>query len=67
MKKILKIWVVMIFLATGSLSFARPQNDPSGATLHRPTSHGTLADKRCEKCKRGSDGKMVCEEVPCPK
>jgi hypothetical protein len=23
--------------------------------------------KRCEKCKRGADGKMVCEEVPCPK
>jgi hypothetical protein len=25
-----------------------------------------LSDKRCEKCKRGDDGKMVCEPVPCP-
>jgi hypothetical protein len=26
-----------------------------------------LGDKRCEKCKRGPDGKMECETVPCPK
>ena len=31
------------------------------------SSYGTLAGKRCEKCKRGPDGKMVCEQVPCPK
>ncbi len=67
MKKILKIWVVITFLAVSGLSFGLSQNHPSGATLHRPTLHGTVADKRCEKCKRGPDGKMVCEEVPCPK
>lgn len=26
----------------------------------------TFSAKRCEKCRRGEDGKMVCEPVPCP-
>ncbi|MFO1464763.1 MAG: hypothetical protein U1F66_13430 [bacterium] len=26
----------------------------------------TFSDRRCEKCRRGDDGKMVCEPVACP-
>lgn len=29
-------------------------------------SPGTFSAKKCEKCRRGDDGKMVCQPVPCP-
>ncbi len=32
----------------------------------RAKSPSILSDKHCEKCRRGDDGKMVCEPVACP-
>lgn len=64
MKKLFKISL----LAAVVLSFS------SIAPLILPTAEAALgestlqmtAGKRCEKCYRGDDGKMVCEPVPCP-
>ncbi len=38
-----------------------------GSTLTLATATDVYAQKRCEKCERGPDGKMVCKPVPCPK
>lgn len=40
---------------------------PTAQAALQETPYGTAQGKRCEKCKRGPDGKMVCESVPCPK
>ncbi len=36
------------------------------AAIKRPPAKTILQDKRCEKCRRGDDGKMECVEVACP-
>jgi len=41
----------------------------AGATVSikaRAKSPSTFSDRHCEKCRRGDDGKMVCEPVACP-
>jgi len=42
------------------------QTAHSAPGIKGPLASSTLQGKRCEKCKRGKDGKMVCEPVPCP-
>lgn len=37
------------------------------AALQKSPEAGIASQKRCEKCKRGPDGKMECTPVPCPK
>lgn len=38
------------------------------SSVKSATSAGSTAQKkRCEKCKRGADGKMECTVVDCPK
>jgi len=67
MKNIVKISLVSISLLTSGLAFTSVGQGLGDVTLKRPAAHATIGDKHCEKCKRGPDGKMVCEEVPCPK
>lgn len=53
MKKLTNLAILGAFLLTSALSLM-------GAS-------DAWAQKRCEKCERGPDGKMVCKPVPCPK
>lgn len=39
---------------------------PVAIALIQPSDHGQTHAKKCEKCERGKDGKMVCKPVPCP-
>lgn len=64
MKNILKINTLGALLLTVTALVVLPSLETQ-ASLKAP-SFQTLSDKRCEKCKRGDDGKMVCEPVPCP-
>lgn len=32
----------------------------------KPNNPAVFSAKKCEKCRRGDDGKMVCQPVPCP-
>lgn len=63
MKKALNFIVLGLFFV-GGLCVALPL--PSAQAALGEASFGTLQDKRCEKCERGDDGKMVCKPVPCP-
>lgn len=66
MKKVWKFLLLGLIgcwgIGVGS-SFGLPE---AQAAIKQPSSQGVLFDKRCEKCKRGKDGKMVCVPVPCP-
>lgn len=64
MKKLLKINIVGAVLLTITSMVILPTAS-SEASL-KETSVSVLEAKKCEKCKRGDDGKMVCEPVPCP-
>lgn len=64
MKKLLNISILAALLLGITSAITLPTASVQ-ASLKAP-SFSTLSDKRCEKCKRGDDGKMVCEPVPCP-
>ena len=65
MKKILTLTLAMSFFSTlGLLSLGHGNAE---AVVRESSLTELSQKKRCEKCKRGKDGKMVCEEVPCPK
>ena len=67
MRKIFSLVSLIVFvlgLAFGSLSFFERQ---AVSAFKEPAQETILFGKRCEKCKRGPDGKMECVEVPCPK
>lgn len=64
MKPQLTVWLTLAALALGLGAFKVADAGAAGSIQKKsPT---TLAAKRCEKCRRGDDGKMVCEPVPCP-
>ena len=63
MKKALNSIVLGVFLL-GTLFIALPGSSAQAALGE--ASFDTLQKKRCEKCERGDDGKMVCKPVPCP-
>lgn len=56
-----KISFSLVVLVT-ALSFL----SPSLWALSRPASYGSTQEKKCEKCERDKDGKMVCRPVTCP-
>ncbi|HEX5034917.1 MAG TPA: hypothetical protein VFW62_10575 [bacterium] len=64
MKPQLTVWLTLAALALGLGAFKA--GDAGAAVSIQKKSPTTLAAKRCEKCRRGDDGKMVCEPVPCP-
>jgi len=60
---------VLMTLAGFLLGLGLVAAPSAGATvsLHgKSKTISTLNDRRCEKCRRGDDGKMVCEPVACP-
>jgi hypothetical protein len=64
MKNLFKIsTLALMFLSVTSIVTLPSLS--SQASLREPSA-SVLQDKKCEKCKRGDDGKMVCEPVPCP-
>jgi len=63
MKKLSYLAMLSVFgLSMSALSVPAVQADE---VFKAPYSQTILEKKRCEKCKRGADGKMVCEPVPC--
>ena len=64
MKKLLNSVMLGAFVL--SVTFWVAPTPVAQAAVQEST-YGTAQGKRCEKCKRGPDGKMVCEKVPCPK
>lgn len=64
MKPQLTVWLTLAALAFGLGVFKA--GDAGAAVSIQKKNSTTLAAKRCEKCRRGDDGKMVCEPVPCP-
>lgn len=63
-KKILNLVVLTVFSLGVSLWILPEVRAES--TLRAGFPDTILADKRCEKCERGPDGKIVCKPVPCP-
>ena len=63
--KITVLMALAAFLIGSGLS-GIPGADASVSIKSNTKTGSTLSAKRCEKCKRGDDGKMVCEPVPCP-
>jgi len=64
MKKALYILVIGTFLAGASLSYSAPAGKHAAYKGSEPS---TFAQKkRCQRCKQGPDGKMVCADVACP-
>lgn len=66
MSKISKLAVFVLMmgsLALPALAFSSAVRGPGLKASHAA---GTHSDKRCEKCRRGADGKMECEPVTCP-
>ncbi len=49
------------------LAYTNSYTSPRKSTLQQEYSQNDTSKRRCEKCKRGADGKMECVEVPCPK
>jgi len=66
MKAKLTVLLALLGLALGlsQVPFFGASASPSLQGKGKSTS--TFSDRRCEKCRRGDDGKMVCEPVPCP-
>ena len=64
MKNLLKINLLAAVLVAIAATVILPSLETQ-ASLQAPSIQ-TLSDKRCEKCRRGEDGKMICEPVPCP-
>lgn len=67
MKNTLTIFAMMALILGAGVGFIQTQEAEAAISMKTPIAATVLEKKRCEKCKRGPDGKMVCEEVPCPK
>jgi hypothetical protein len=65
MRKLLHSIILSFFFLGMALPFIAGPAQAAPA-LKAPISSAIVEAKRCEKCKRGKDGKMVCEEVECP-
>jgi len=65
MKNIVQLLVITVF-SLGLSLISLPETEAK-STLRADFPDIVLADKRCEKCERGDDGKIVCKPVPCPK
>jgi len=58
------------FLTFGALAFGAILLSPAASMSApglRSDTPGVFKGKQCEKCSRGSDGKMECVKVDCPK
>ncbi|HCU26145.1 MAG TPA: hypothetical protein DF383_14110 [Deltaproteobacteria bacterium] len=65
MKSKLSAILTLALLVTG-VSLGGVSSSEAAGIQKRSSSPSTLGAKKCEKCRRGEDGKMICEPVPCP-
>lgn len=66
MKKIVNGFLLAAFFLVVACGLTLPQKAEAHLVLKQPQTQTVASKKRCEKCKRGPDGKMECEEVECP-
>lgn len=60
------IFIGMLSLITLGFMTSLPSYAQSGGSKGTQISKKDYkGEKRCRRCRVGSDGKMVCEEVPC--
>lgn len=64
MKPKLTVFLTVAAMALGLGAFKA--GDAGAAVSIQKNNPTKIAAKRCEKCRRGDDGKMVCAPVPCP-
>jgi hypothetical protein len=66
-RKALLIILSSTFTLSLVFAYTTTYSRTAKSTLEQEYSQTNPGKRRCEKCKRGADGKMECVEVPCPK